>query len=137
MKIGSPLVKSPLIKKVARLLPLLLLSSVLSAAKTTHREIPEQFRGTWVMNLRDCGTHTDGHVYISSNTVRGWEGSGWALSIVTRDNRELALILDFSDEGYEWLGFEHFKLSADGSRLTDISDPYESNPTVRRRCPGR
>lgn len=131
MKMRSPLTK------LLRFVPLLLLSTVLSAAKTTHNEIPAQFRGEWVMNLRDCGTHTDGHVYIKSNSVRYWETYSWALSIVTRDNRELALIVDNSSEGFDWIGFAHFELSADGSRLTDISDPYDIDPTVRRRCPGR
>jgi hypothetical protein len=55
------------------------------------------------------------------------------LAVVTCGNFELALIAELFGEGEVWLFYTHFRLSADGTSLTDITD---NNPGFARyRCP--
>ena len=66
--------------------------------------------------------------------IRVFESSGIPISIVLRNQKELALIVDFKDDGNEWIGFVHFKISDDGNLLADIKNSYAGNGFARIKC---
>jgi len=113
----------------------LALSSAIACAAETQNKIPTNFQGLWASELRFCETNHEYNLRINSQSLEFWESSGSALSIVTRDKNELALIVNFTGEGLEWIGFAHFQILSDESKLIDISDPDPKNQLVRHRCP--
>lgn len=108
--------------------------AILSAAET-HDEIPMIFQGQWASDINNCNIDHIYNLTINPTSVDFYESGGSAISVVTRGGVELALIIDFSGEGDEWIGFIHFRISSDVSTLKDISDPYSKKQLVRYRCP--
>lgn len=107
----------------------------MALAVSKHDEIPVDFHGTWVTDLRACNATNDvPTIEISEKRIAFWESSGTAIAVVTKEGNELALIMDMRGEGSEWLGLMHFKLSDDKTVLTfiDVDDPDEQ--FLRYRC---
>lgn len=69
---------------------------------------------------------------IGAQQIRFDESAGAIKAVVTRGERELALIAELSGDGETWLAFSHFRLSADQKSLADITGEAEY---VRHRCP--
>lgn len=110
----------------------ILLSAIVGCSYQAH-DIPAQFQGEWVRDLRYCGKADPASLNISVQKLEYWESLGKVKSVISRAGDELALIAEFSGEGERWLGFAHFKLSVDNERLTDITDRYAA-PFIRMRC---
>ena len=98
-------------------------------AAETHKSIPKIFQGKWISNIKDCGTDHETNLEISKNHISFYESSGPILSIVTKQKNELALIIELSGEGEEWLSFVHFKISENNNKLTDMKHKF-----TRYRC---
>ena len=126
-----------MLQNLSRILFLILLTitSVTAHGAEKLDAIPIKFQGNWASNREHCNIDHDLNLAISSTALNFWESSGSTLSVVIHDDNKLALILDFSGEGDEWVGFVHFQLSPDGTKLIDIRDPYSKSQLVRYRCP--
>jgi len=122
--------------KLLNILPLtiLVLCSLSLNAYETPKVIPEQFQGQWSSDLKYCNKDHEYNLKIFKDYLMFWESIGSALSIVTKENNELALILELSGEGEEWLSFKHYKINNDNNQLTDITDPYAKNKLIRYKC---
>ena len=96
--------------------------------------IPEEFHGTWASDASHCNKLHELNLRIGPTSLNFWESSGEAISIVIKDKRELAMILDFSGEGEEWIGFVHFRISEDGNLLEDIEKLHLENRITRVKC---
>ncbi len=116
---------------------LLSLNGVMIYAAELHDEIPMIFQGQWASDINNCNIDHIYNLTINSRSVGYWESGGSAISVVTRNEDELAVIVDFAGEGDEWIGFVHFHISSDGSNLKDISDPYSKTQLVRHKCPAK
>lgn len=114
---------------------ILLFINTNTLAVTKHETIPAHFQGTWVSDLKQCHRKTPGQIKITSEKIEFWESSGSVVSVVTRNDIELAVIIKLTGEGENWLSFSHFRLSADKLQLTDISEPYSTELFVSYRCP--
>ena len=115
------------------LLGLLLSAGPVSAAEQ-QREIPARFLGEWNANLHDCGTdRSDSRLRITVDHIRFHESGGPVRAVVTQGESDLALITELSGEGSSWLSYTLFRLSADQTRLTDVTD--KDTGLVRYRCP--
>ena len=71
---------------------------------------------------------------ISLESISYFESRGKAVSIVTRDKNEIALILHLYFEGENALIFKHFILSEDGKSLSVVDDDLEIE-SIYYRCP--
>jgi len=120
---------------VIRLLLLgLLLSAGSVSAAEQQREIPARFLGEWNAKLKDCGTdRNDSRLRITADHIRFHESGGPVRAVVTQGEFDLALIEELSGEGSSWLSYTHFRLSADQTHLTDVTD--NDSGLVRYRCP--
>ena len=116
------------------ILIVLVFSSLSTEAADTHKTIPKIFQGNWTANLKDCDTDNETNLQIFNDHISFYESSGPTISIVTKQKNELALIIELSGEGEEWLSFVHFKINAKNNQLTDITDAYEKNKFIRYRC---
>jgi len=126
-----PLVEVHVIRLV--LLSLLLSAGSVSAAEQ-QREIPARFLGEWNANLKNCGTDlNDSRLRITADRIRFYESGGPVRAVVTQGEFDLALIAELSGEGSAWLSYKHFRLSADHTHLTDVTD--NDSGLVRYRCP--
>jgi len=103
-------------------------------AAESHKSIPTIFQGKWTSSLKDCGTDHETNLEIFENHISFFESDGPVISIVTKQKNELALIIELTGEGDEWLSFVHFKINNKNNQLTDITDPYEKNKLIRHRC---
>lgn len=112
----------------------LILSMPYVEAAETHKTIPIQFQGKWTSNLKDCETDDETNLEILKDHISFYESNGPTISIVTKQKNELALIIELSGEGEEWLSFVHLKINDKNNQLTDITDAYEKNKLVRYRC---
>jgi len=112
----------------------LILSLFSVKAAETHKTIPKIFQGKWTSNLKDCGMDDETNLEIFKDHISFYESSGPTISIVTKQKNELALIIELSGEGEEWLSFVHFKINDKNNQLTDITDAYEKNKLIRYRC---
>ena len=115
-----------------------LLVAVLGAGSVSaaeqQRTIPDRFVGEWNARLKHCGTDLDdSRLRITADGIRFHESGGPVRAVVTQGEFDLALIVELSGEGSTWLAFEHFKLSADHTHLTDVTD--NDSGLVRYRCP--
>lgn len=103
-------------------------------AAESHKSIPTIFQGKWTSSLKDCGTDHETNLEIFKNHLSFFESDGPTISIVTKQKNELALIIELTGEGDEWLSFVHFKINNKNNQLTDITDAYEKNKLIRHRC---
>jgi len=117
-----------------RSLPIMLLLAAGGAiAADLQRTVPPRFQGEWNSNLVDCGTGlNDSRLRISANRIRFYESGGPTKAVVTEGEFDLALISELSGEGQTWLSYNLFRLSADHTYLTDVSN---DSTLVRYRCP--
>ena len=97
------------------------------------KEIPKQYIGTWSSDLSQCNKDHIYNLEIHKRNLVFWESGGPVIAAVTHNN-ELALILELSGEGEEWISFLHFKLISN-KMLKDITDPYSKDQLVRYKCP--
>ncbi len=105
------------------------------AATAAERQdvVPSPFQGEWNANLEHCGTDlNDSPLKLSVDRIRFYESGGPIRAVVTQGELEVALIAELSGEGETWLSYWHFRLSADHTDLTDVTDDSEF---VRYRCP--
>ena len=89
----------------------LVLSLFSVQAAETHKTIPKLFQGKWTSNLKDCGAGDETNLGIFKDHISFYESSGSTISIVTKQKNELALIIELSVEGEEWLSFVHYKIN--------------------------
>lgn len=114
-------------------LTLMLIAGSAMAAEQ-QRTVPARFQGEWNENLEHCGTGlNDSRLRISADRIRFYESGGPILAVVTQGEFDLAVIAELSGEGQTWLSYTHFRLSADHTYLTNISDNESS--LVRYHCP--
>ena len=105
-----------------------------ATAAEQQRAIPAQFIGEWNSNLKQCGTDlNDSRLRITSDHIHFHESGGPVRAVVTQGEFDLALIAELSGEGSSWLSYTHFRLSADHTHLTDVTD--KDSGLVRYRCP--
>ena len=116
------------------ILTVLVVNSLSVNAAETHRAIPKIFQGKWTSDIKNCDMDDETNLQIFKDHVSFYESSGPAISIVTKQENELALIIELSGEGEEWLSFVHFKINDKNNQLTDITDAYEKNKLIRYRC---
>ncbi|WMJ70629.1 hypothetical protein [Stenotrophomonas sp. 24(2023)] len=113
---------------------LLALISVGANAAERHDSVPTKFLGEWSADLGACGTDTDDSVLvIRPHHITFWGSNGPIKAVVTRGALEIMLIVESTGEGETWLDAQHFRLSADGTRLATLHDGTES--FMRYRCP--
>ena len=114
---------------------LILLFTNTATCAVRQNTVPIRFVGEWNTNLQECGTDlNDSRLRISSNKIRFHESGGPIRAIVTQGDFELVLITELSGEGETWLASNHFRLSADHTYLTDVSN---GSTMVRYRCPAK
>ena len=99
-----------------------------------RNSIPEKFRGNWASHVENCGKSHVQNLHIGPTSLEFSESSGIPISIVLRDQKELALIVDFTGKGDEWIGFVHFEISENGDLLADIKNSYAGNGFARVKC---
>ena len=98
-------------------------------AAETHKTIPKIFQGKWTSNPKDCGADHETNLEISKNHIFFYESSGPIIAIVTKQKNELALIIELSGEGEEWLSFYHFAINNKNNELADMKHKF-----LRHRC---
>ena len=96
--------------------------------------VPEKFWGKWASKAENCIKSHVQSVEIGPASLEFSKSSGIPISIVLRDQKELALIVDFTGEGNEWVGFVHYEISDDGKMLADILNSYAGNGFTRIKC---
>jgi hypothetical protein len=112
----------------------LMLVAVSATAAEQQRAIPARFQGEWNTKLEHCGTdRNDSRLRISADHLRFHESSGPVRAVVTQGEFDLALIAELSGEGETWLFYRHYRLSADHTHMTDVTD--KDSALVRYRCP--
>lgn len=99
-----------------------------------RNSIPEKFWGKWASETKNCNKRHVQNLQIGPTSLEFSKSSGIPISIVLRNQKELALIVDFKDDGNEWIGFVHFEISDDGSLLADIKNSYAGNGFARIKC---
>jgi len=92
--------------------------------------IPGRFQGEWQGDPGACGTAAEGRLLIGPDSLRFHESVG-SLQAMNADNDRLDVALQLRGEGQTWEATYRFRLSEDGSRLTDLSS---GNGMVRLRC---
>lgn len=91
-----------------------------------------RFQGQWGSDQKHCGTDDDSRLTIGAGQIRFYESGGSIKAVVMQGQSDLAVIIALSGEGETWLDYRHFRLSADGKTLTDVTVEPE---LVRHRCP--
>lgn len=117
--------------------PLILMLPFASANASeleTRNLIPEKFWGKWASEAKNCDKRHVQNLQIGPTSLEFSKSSGIPISIVLRNQKELALIVDFKDDGNEWIGFVHFEISGDGNLLADIKNSYAGNGFTRIKC---
>ncbi len=116
-----------------RLVLLTLLAACSATAADRQAAIPARFQGEWNTELEHCGTGlNDSRLRISANRIRFYESGGPVVAVVTQGEFDVALISELSGEGETWLSYNYFRLSADHTYLTDVSN--SNSNFVRYRC---
>ena len=96
----------------------------------TREAIPMQFQGEWDISLEGCGVpYSDGRLVIGLNRLEFYESSGAVLEVSVRGDREMTVTAEYSSEGEIFTATDPFRLSGDGSSLTDLDAGF-----VRYRC---
>ena len=113
---------------------MLSLGSAIASELEIRNSIPEKFWGKWASKLENCDKDHIQNLQIGPTSLKFSKSSGMAISVVLRDQKELALIVDFTDDGAEWIGFVHFEISDNGSLLADIKNSYAGNGFARIKC---
>ncbi|QSX77417.1 hypothetical protein [Agrilutibacter solisilvae] len=107
------------------------LACISSSGNAKETAVPAQFVGHWAGSVESCGSDADDlTLRITARHISFWESEGPIRAAVSRGARELALIVELTDEGETWLATMTFELSADGQRLVD-----SGRQIVRYRCP--
>ena len=99
--------------------------------------VPADFQGNWSSSLKKCGTADEMNLIILSAEIKYWESAGSIISVVINTENEIALISELSGEGATWLALDYYRLSADKTQLTDISNPLSETPALRYKCPSK
>jgi hypothetical protein len=113
---------------------LMLLACSVASAAETRATIPKQFVGFWGSNLKSC-QDADGEgraIHIEPQRIRFYESTGKVLAVATKGELELALILELRGEGGTWIESLQYRLSADKSKMTDVTG--RQNRMVLVRC---
>jgi hypothetical protein len=98
--------------------------------------IPAQFRGIWWDTLQHCRDElSDTHLRIDASSLNFYESRGVARHVSAKGPRTVAITAAMGEEGERWTQTFVFRLSTDGSMLTDETDP--AKPLKRVRCPDR
>ena len=113
---------------------MLAFSSANASKIEVKNSIPEKFLGNWASKMEHCGKSHDQNLQIGPTSLEFWESTGTPISIVIKNQNEIALIVDFTGEGDEWIVFVHFKISEDGNHLADIINTYAGNGFSRIKC---
>ena len=116
------------------LIPVLILGSAIASELETRNYIPEKFWGKWASKIENCDKGHIQNLKIGPTSLEFSKSSGTAISVVLRDQKELALIVDFTDAENAWIGFVHFEISDDGNLLADIKNSYAGNGFTRIKC---
>ena len=118
-------------------IPLVLLltfGTAIASGLEIRNSIPEKFWGKWASKAENCDKSHVQNLQIGPNSLEFLKNSGIPISIVLKNQKELALIVDFTGDGNEWIGFVHFKISDDGNLLADIKNYYAGNGFARIKC---
>ncbi len=113
---------------------MLALGSAIASELEIRNSIPEKFWGNWASQVENCDKNHVQNLHIGPTSLEFSKSSGIPISIVLRDQKELALIVDFTGDGSEWIGFVHFEISDDGNLLADIKNSYSGNGFARIKC---
>ena len=113
---------------------MLILSSAIASKLEIGNAIPEKFWGKWASQLENCDKSHVQNLQIGRTSLEFSKSSGIPVAIVLRDQKELALIVEFTSDGNEWIGFVHFEISDDGNLLADIKNSYAGNGFARIKC---
>ena len=120
--------------KYISLVLVLTFSSAIASDLEIRNSIPEKFWGKWASKIENCDKNHVQNLQIGPTSLEFLENSGVPISIVLKNQQELALIVDFTSEENEWIGFVHFKISDDGNSLADIKNYYAGNGFARIKC---
>ena len=91
--------------------------------------IPTRFQGEWNTDAAACGSGSnESRLVISADTMRFYESSGPVQS-ASVDGNELTVVVRLTGEGETRDATYRFRLSADGSTLTDADSAL-----ARQRC---
>ena len=90
--------------------------------------IPPRFQGEWNTDAAACGSGSNESRLISADTMRFYESSGPVQS-ASVDGNELTAVVRLTGEGETRDATYRFRLSADGSTLTDADSAL-----ARQRC---
>ena len=109
---------------------------MLSAAASAQRvdEVPRQFIATWETSELGCELRSDRVMEIGREHVLFHETHGRIVSVVSRGEREVMLVLELKSEGETWLSSLH--LTLEGDTLVQRRDIYDDDPVRRIACPG-
>lgn len=113
---------------------MLVFGSAIASELEIRNSIPEKFWGKWASKAENCHKSHVQNLQIGPTLLEFSKSSGIPISIVLRDQKELALLVDFTADGNEWIGFEHFEISDDGNLLADIKNSYAGNGFARIKC---
>ena len=116
------------------LIHLLTFGSAIASNLEIGNSIPEKFWGKWASQMENCDKNHIQNLQIGATSLEFSKSSGTPVSVVLKNQKELALIVDFSGDGNEWIGFVHVKISGDGSSLADIKNSYAGNGFARVKC---
>lgn len=97
-------------------------------------QVPARFQGYWSQACSD--EYDESHLLIEENAIHFYESGGPIRAAVARGD-EIALVIDMSGEGEEWLDIRKFALRDNGQTIADVSDYYadEKSLFVRSKCP--
>jgi hypothetical protein len=116
-------------------LALLLLSLAGPATARPAPVMPAPFRGEWASDRASCGNDaSDSRLHITAREVMFYESGGPVRAVQRLDARTVRVrLLATDDMGERGAASYTFRLSADGRRLTNLTD---GSGVPRIRCPG-
>jgi hypothetical protein len=116
-----------------RLSFLALLVTGQAVATQPQPTMPAPFQGEWHLDLADCGTSVDDSLLlIGADHIIFYKTRGRVRAVVLKGESEIALIAELQGVDETWLSYSHFRLSQDGTQLTDITG---NGSDVLFRCP--
>lgn len=102
-----------------------------AAAFARPPAVPEAFIGAWSADPSKCGSGGDTSFLVLEPTSASIGNKHAEVLAAVVRGRELALILEFSDNGRTWLHTDQFVVSAHGGRLVSTG---KAGQPERRRC---
>lgn len=94
--------------------------------------IPAAFQGEWHGDPAYCtDPNVPGRLVVQMNRLNWWETYGVVEAVTIRGDREIVVTAEGSGEGETFIGTWTFRLSEDGSALTDVDADV-----VKYRCFG-